>query len=109
MHFFGINLIGIKEITRGEIPVANLNILPNPFSKATTITFSTIGNNQTSLLIYDALGRVVKRFNPSTNQACKQISWDGRDDRGYQLPDGVYFVCVKTDAGEQLEKIVLLN
>lgn len=109
MHFFGISLIGIEEVTKGEPQVVNLNIHPNPFSKTTTITFSTMVNNQTSLFIYDALGRVVKRFNSLPNQACKQIFWDGRDDGGYHLPDGVYFVRVKTDASEQLEKIILLD
>jgi flagellar hook assembly protein FlgD len=98
-----------KEVTKGEPQVVNLNIHPNPFSKTTTITFSTMVNNQTSLFIYDALGRVVKRFNSLPNQACKQIFWDGRDDGGYHLPDGVYFVRVKTDASEQLEKIILLD
>ena len=43
--------------------------------------------------IYDATGRLVKdiRLTPDAVRPT-QISWDGRDDSGKNLPTGVYFL-----------------
>ena len=109
MHFFGINLIGIEEVTKVETNGLNMTIRPNPFSKATSISFDIGGSSRADFFIYDATGRLVRQFNQVTNQPFNQIFWDGKDNSGKRLPSGIYFVRVKTDASEQLEKIILLD
>uniref|UniRef100_A0A7C6EMB6 T9SS type A sorting domain-containing protein n=1 Tax=candidate division WOR-3 bacterium TaxID=2052148 RepID=A0A7C6EMB6_UNCW3 len=96
--------IGITEEIDGLCNSENYLIAePNPFSNATKITFQnseyaerilqTIFQSQCpkiSIQIYDISGRIVKSFNPAL-----LVFWDGTDNSGCSLPDGVYFLKIK--------------
>ena len=42
--------------------------------------------------VYDVTGRLVKQFDLSANTICTHIVWDGADERGRTVPQGVYFL-----------------
>ncbi|MEO0102040.1 MAG: T9SS type A sorting domain-containing protein, partial [candidate division WOR-3 bacterium] len=92
--------IGIAENKKETPP--KLSCSPNPFSKSTRLSLS-VPNNSSSLVIYDASGKVVKRFNSLT----PNLIWDGRDETGRPLPKGIYFL--KLNAGKSFvtEKVIL--
>uniref|UniRef100_A0A7V3VUJ1 T9SS type A sorting domain-containing protein n=1 Tax=candidate division WOR-3 bacterium TaxID=2052148 RepID=A0A7V3VUJ1_UNCW3 len=63
-----------------------------------------------SIKIYDATGRLVKSFSPTTDYCVLgTIVWDGKDDSGRRLPAGVYFVRLEAGDFKQVEKAILLR
>lgn len=109
MNFFGINLVGIEENTRTTDKAIGLDVYPNPFNHTTNITFGVRTNSKANLIIYDAVGRVIRQFDMTIAQPITQVIWDGRDDHGKRLSAGIYFVRVKTEASEQWGKVVLFD
>ncbi|MEO0205414.1 MAG: T9SS type A sorting domain-containing protein, partial [candidate division WOR-3 bacterium] len=67
--------------------------------------------SEISLKIYDVAGRVVKSFNPEScilNHA-SDIIWSGDDDMGRRLSSGIYFVQLKCEDYQKVEKVILLR
>lgn len=96
--------------------VRDFSVLPNPFRQITRITFQTTevlsgrGPAVIDIGIYDVAGRLVRNLSNVVNaDDIYQVSWNGNDDNGQQLPAGVYFAKASTDAAEQHEKIILLR
>ena len=85
---------------------------PNPFMESTTFVFS---HNQPdseldiSLRVFSMAGRVVKTFERkmlSGGYRTEPIYWDGRDDGGYPLSNGMYLyrITVKNQSGQVAAK-----
>jgi flagellar hook assembly protein FlgD len=73
---------------------------PNPFSPATTLSFSIARPESVLVEIYDPAGRLVRLLRPGLLGAGGHgIPWDGRDELGQRLPSGVFFYRLRT-AGE---------
>ncbi len=71
---------------------------PNPFNPATAISFSLLENRNTSLIVYDTLGRTVRTLASGPLPAGTHVvRWDGRDDTGAPVSSGVYLY--RLDAG----------
>jgi len=79
--------------TTSELRVSNVFNYPNPFTRSTTFTFQ---QNQSipidvEIKIYTLAGRLVKVLRaPSVADSFVRISWDGRDEDGDVLANGVY-------------------
>ncbi len=92
-----LSQVGIEEdqISNIRYQTGNLQIYPNPFRRQVKIEFGMgHGAKGIELWIYDISGRMVKSFPLATRSALlatSSIIWDGSDDRGLQLPAGVYF------------------
>uniref|UniRef100_A0A7C4XTR1 T9SS type A sorting domain-containing protein n=1 Tax=candidate division WOR-3 bacterium TaxID=2052148 RepID=A0A7C4XTR1_UNCW3 len=115
-HLFKNN-VGVGIFERASKPMAiSLLVYPNPFTEKIEIRprfqeeqLTVNGKRSTvSLKIYDATGRLVKRFNHLTNYKLS-IMWDGTDDFGRKLPTGVYLVQLDTGVFKQTEKVILLR
>ncbi|TMQ71002.1 MAG: hypothetical protein E6K80_06855, partial [Candidatus Eisenbacteria bacterium] len=65
---------------------------PNPFASATSLRYALPRATDVTLTIHDIEGRVVRTLErgPATPGA-HVARWDGRDDRGRVVPDGVYY------------------
>ena len=73
---------------------------PNPFNAQTTIEYALPEAGPVRLVIYNALGQLVRRLVDQTESAgYKRVVWDGHDDRGLNVGSGVYFS--KLEAGHQ--------
>ncbi len=98
INFYLIPVPGISE-TVTEIP-AELLVYPNPFRERTVISLECINRvdaavtrSQHSINIYDLTGRLVRSLPITDYQSpITEVVWDGRDDRGINVPPGVYFV-----------------
>ncbi len=65
---------------------------PNPFTDKTTISFKSNLNDDHIIIIYNLLGKEVKRFQLKNNLFnLVQIKWDGKDQNGFEVAHGVYF------------------
>jgi len=67
-------------------PVRSIRVHPNPFVSAVELRPDAPGFG--TLAIYNAAGSQVRRF-----AAGLSGTWDGRDDRGQELPAGAYVAC----------------
>ncbi|MCX7995611.1 MAG: T9SS type A sorting domain-containing protein, partial [candidate division WOR-3 bacterium] len=86
-------------------------VLPNPFQGRCLIKIQIpdqAGQNF-NLEIFDVSGRIVKSFNPRIQNQETFIIWDAKDDAGFRLPSGIYFIKLETGNLMMVEKVVLLQ
>ncbi len=86
---------------------------PNPFNPATRIRYDVPEVANISIVVYDMLGRAVKRLVDEIQQAGeKAVTWDGTDDMGRSVASGMY-LCRLEGRGEgiyvQTRKMLLLK
>ncbi|NKB67648.1 MAG: hypothetical protein GKR89_11335 [Candidatus Latescibacteria bacterium] len=90
---------------------------PNPFSPAqdeqARISYSLSREAQVTIEIYDFASRRVRTLVEDQRRAGEQNhgdNWDGRDDDGKEVANGVYFYRIELDTGEQaFGKVVVLD
>jgi subtilisin family serine protease len=94
--------VGIEEI--GE---THLSCYPNPFSSHVNIGFEVKENTMVQITIHDMQGSIIRNLPISLLPTGKHnISWDGRDDYGMKVKQGIYFC--RMVAGEYISLIKLL-
>ena len=59
--------------------------------------------------IYDATGRMVRQWDYSTIGLSDHVIWDGTDNMGRKLPQGVYFVKLESSRIKAIKKVILLR
>ncbi|MBD3287694.1 T9SS type A sorting domain-containing protein [candidate division KSB1 bacterium] len=65
---------------------------PNPFNPTTTIKYTIPSAEQVSLIVYDVLGRQVKKLVDKKMSAGEyNIHWDGKNEADVNVASGVYF------------------
>jgi len=81
---------------------------PNPFSQRTLISYQFPTTGRVVLRVYDASGRVVKTLeNGVQERGSYAVSWDGRDDKGRTVSNGVYFYRVDAPGLKDTKKAVV--
>ena len=108
------DLIDTTSITPPGPPVVYetrpLAVEPNPAPGACVLRFSLAAPRRGSLAVFDAGGRRVRTLEagdlPRGDHAPR---WDGRDDAGRALPEGIYFAHLSLDDGVQTRRITLLR
>lgn len=104
---------GVEENTK-NLPLS-FNISPNPFTTSTIIKFFTPNFNplqaDLTLSIYDASGKLVKSFSPIPNphSLTNNLTWDGSDNSGNKLTNGIYFAKLKSGNLNLTKKITLIR
>ncbi len=95
------------------IPHHRMTIKPNPFRKILNIIFNNPDALSTlcKLQIYDVSGRLIKHFvlPNADSSASNSITWDGTDDKGTELPSGVYFLKFQAGEYKETKKLILLR
>jgi hypothetical protein len=65
---------------------------PNPFDHETYISYSIPSAGNAGLRVYDIQGRLIKEiFNEQKNPGSYTVFWNGQDNKGNIVPNGVYF------------------
>ena len=129
MDYLGKLHVGVEENeTLACQTCLLLRAYPNPFSHLTEIRFQILdarSHNQNigsiSLKIYDLAGRLVKSF-PITNYAQHPVDqspitiyWDGKDNEGNGVVDGIYFCRMEVQSHTNknnfvdVQKLILLK
>ena len=96
-----------------EPQIANgiqLTNFPNPFSSSTTISFfNTKPSKNTKIKIYNVKGQLVKEFKRQKAKGKNIIVWDGKDENGKQVPNGIYFCRLSLGDKSAVKKMLLLR
>lgn len=102
---FNENGIKIKKVEKALYDIRLNNNYPNPFNMNTVISYSVLKAQRIELIIYNALGQLVKILvNKQMSAGNYQINFDGSN-----LSSGVYFCLLKNDNIFQVKKMLLLK
>jgi hypothetical protein len=83
---------------------------PNPFGPATAIEYSLAMREHVSISVYDLAGRHVCSLVDEVQEPDRyRTEWDGRNNRGEELPPGVYFIRYSAGRYQFTKKATLLR
>jgi len=88
---------------------------PNPFNPYTTIKYDLPEDTRVTLVIYDIMGREVRRWDLHEEPGHREVIWDGRDQSGRLVPTGLYIyqlVAASMESGQRFtanRKLVLMK
>ena len=86
------------------------SVRPNPTDGIARIAFDLPEPVTIRLALYDATGRIVRTLvDGHQTQGSHTIDWDGKDEAGRSLPNGVYFCRISTALFQSQSRIVLLQ
>jgi hypothetical protein len=81
---------------------------PNPFSGETSMELDLPADASVEVDVYDVAGRLVRRIAGSrVGAGVHRMSFDGRDNAGHPLANGVYFYSVHALGETQTRKLVI--
>jgi flagellar hook assembly protein FlgD len=100
-----------KQLASGQLESGfRLANYPNPFNPSTSIRFVLPQQSQTSLVVYDMLGREVRTLaNNTMNAGNYQVEWDGRNNAGLQVAAGVYVYRIQSGSLVAVQKMLLMK
>jgi len=107
-----VDLTGATPVADGPLPVrfALAQNMPNPFNPRTTIRFSLDRESRVRLGVYDLHGRLVRTLADGVYAGGEHsVVWDGRSDRGDEMPSGLYFVKVEDGRRVRSRKMMLVR
>ncbi|MCK4255506.1 T9SS type A sorting domain-containing protein, partial [candidate division WOR-3 bacterium] len=83
---------------------------PNPFKFETTIQYYLMVKSSVNIAVYDITGKLVRTLAQDIYDAgYHQITWDARDDKGYEIAGGVYFCKLQTGNIVTTKKMVVIR
>jgi len=105
----GVRFHDMRAVLSGTIRVetklpllkAEFSVNPNPFSRLVHFSGMNGESNGTEISIFNLDGRLVKRINKSV--------WDGCDDKGFKLPEGVYIAQTLFNGKAKTARLTLLR
>jgi flagellar hook assembly protein FlgD len=93
-----------------DLELQNVYNYPNPFSKETYFTFIlTQIPDEVQIKIYTVAGRLIKEFKLSSSELTtnfNKIFWDGRDEDGDLIGNGVYLYKVIAKKGDRVTSTI---
>ena len=102
--FLGINVTSVKK-EKSTSTNFDFNIFPNSFNPNTNIEYTLPKSSNTSIVIYDVLGKEVTSLVDTYKHAGSySISWSAQN-----VPSGVYLCMIKSGNFLETKKIILLK
>jgi len=84
--------------------------VPNPFNPVTTLRFDIPASGRVLLEIFDVQGRrVAVLHDGALPQGSHEVVWRGRDDRGGEVPSGLYVSRLTCGAERRTGRLTLLR
>lgn len=81
---------------------------PNPFNPSTLISYSLNTSGRVKLEIFDVLGRHIKTLvNSDQNSGSYTVSWNGKNDKGAIMANGVYFYRLNNGQAAITKKMII--
>lgn len=90
-----------------EVSDLKLYNYPNPFKSETTIFFPSQKDKNCSLEVFNIVGEKVRSLTVTSNSASDHSTrWNGDDDYGVPVPQGIYLIRLKTPDYEVTGKML---
>ena len=97
--------------TRNTPTLQDVYNYPNPFSSETFFTFNLTGSvlpDELKIRIYTVAGRLIQTLLVSVNSlrfGFNRINWDGRDNDGNEIANGVYLYTMVLKSGDKTANV----
>ena len=105
---FALAALDVDDAGRPRVPLAQN--APNPFRPRTMIAFDLARDDLATLSIVDVAGRPVRTLlSGQVAAGPHRVEWDGRDEQGRALSEGVYFYTLATADGRWVKRMTLLR
>ena len=99
-----------SEINSKPLSYKLYNNFPNPFNPSTVIEYDLPRSVHVQLVIYDILGREVKRLLDEQKPAGQhRIIWDATNENDEQVAAGLYFCHIKAGGYSKIHKMLLVK
>ncbi len=83
---------------------------PNPFNPHTEINYVLPFDRHVTLTIYNILGqKVITLVDEFQRAGKKTVHWDGRNQKGDEVPSGIYFYRIKAGDFSQARKMLMIK
>jgi len=83
---------------------------PNPFNPSTKIIFRVKEYSKIKMTVYNILGQTVKELLNSYKEAGEHnVVWNAKDNSGFEVGTGVYFISIQTENNSDFLKVLLLK
>ncbi len=83
---------------------------PNPFNSSTQIRFQLQTGSNATLKVYNILGKeITTLLNDYLPSGKYTVNWEAKDERGYSLPSGIYFIKLSSGEFTKTIKAVLIK
>jgi hypothetical protein len=94
----------------GILESAGLKAEPNPFGSQVAVSFALSARGRVRLEVFDVSGRMVRRLADTfmAAGACR-FHWDGRNEGGFRMAPGLYWLCLDAQGHRQTRGVVLLR
>jgi flagellar hook assembly protein FlgD len=103
----------VSTTVEGSAPAARTALLgaqPSPFRGSTSLAFELASAGPVSLDVFDVSGKKVRGILSGVRAAGRQrADWDGADDSGRRLPNGVYLARLQAGGYSGVLKVVRIN
>jgi plastocyanin len=100
---------GVDENQASPGTPARLSAYPSPFSDRVVFSYRLGIRGESSLEVFDVLGRVVRSLAIDDEPGEHQATWDGSGPDGQNVARGVYIARLSSNAGVISTRIVKLN
>ncbi len=101
---------GIEELSIFNCYRLTLDVTPNPFTSYTSINYSVPVDENITFQVFDITGKMVKTLvNNYVPVGKYTIRWDGLDNRGEKVSQGIYYLVLTSTSQKLSYKILLVN
>jgi hypothetical protein len=94
--------VGTVDVSPGGSAI--VRVVPNPFSRETTIQLALDPARPARVTVLDAAGRVVRTLTASAT-----VRWDGKRDSGDRALPGIYWLRVDWPGGADTKRLIKLQ
>ena len=100
----------IGELSLDQPTTELLQNYPNPFSKGTYIEFKLDQPGKYSISVLDVNGRIIRKLAGDDQlSSVHTLYWDGNDDSGKSVSNGVYFYRLQSEGFSQMKRMVKMS
>jgi hypothetical protein len=101
---------GVEEPAAALEHQPGLRVEPNPLRTCATISYQFAQAGNVQLKVYDAMGRVVRTLHDGPKKPGRYTAtWDGTDNRGRSLANGIYFYSLNAPGYRDVKKAVVMR
>ena len=104
MYFTSIN-----SVDENNLFEYNINIFPNPFINSTIISFHKRQGQVREVGVYNLKGQLVKRLGLSYGDLGCRAEWDGTDEAGHEVSNGIYLIRVESKNDNIIRRVMKIR
>jgi len=106
--------VDVNENTNRRVVKNSISLkqnYPNPFNPSTTIEYQLTRAANVKLTVFNVLGQEIKQLVDENSVAAgsHKVVWNGKDNNGKSVANGVYFYKLSTDDKTEVKKMVFMK